>query len=144
MTNYVIKKKNKNKKILYIDSSMSGYTFNPSKKVNSLDIKNVKMVDPELSNIILSIKLNDKFNKLLKLVNNYLNNDDAGDADTALVLDEFSMIRDILLNRYQKFLNQQQEALYLKKLRLVENEIRVKEIKIKAMVMEQEERGKSR
>ena len=109
-----------------------------------IDIKNVKMVDPELSNIILSIKLNDKFNKLLKLVNNYLNNDDAGDADTALVLDEFSMIRDILLNRYQKFLNQQQEALYLKKLRLVENEIRVKEIKIKAMVMEQEERGKSR
>jgi hypothetical protein len=147
MASYVIRKKNKNNEIVYMEYSMPGYTFSPKKIVSYLNVKNIKVIDNQMSDNILSIKFTERFKKLLKLVSLYLNDDDASDSDTSLVLDEVSQIKSILLNKYQKFINNEKEELFLKKLRLIENEIKIKDLKIKEKCLQmsnQTEKGKSR
>ena len=147
MASYVIRKKNKNNEIVYMEYSMPGYTFSPKKIVSYLNVKNINVIDNKMSDNILSIKFTERFNKLLKLVNLYLNDSDASDSDTSLVLDEVALIKGILLNKYQKYLNGEKEKLFLKKLRIVENEIKIKDLKIKEnnfQFINQTEKGKSR
>ena len=89
------------------------------------------MVNPILVDNILSIKFQDKFKALLKYAQYVVNDEDASSTDTAIVLDEVAMLKGILLNRYQKFLSKEKEMLFLEKLRLIENQIRSKDIAIK-------------
>ena len=89
------------------------------------------MVNPILVDNILSIKFQDKFKALLKYAQYVVNDEDASSTDTAIVLDEVAMLKGILLNRYQKFLSKEKEMLFLQKLRLIENQIRSKDIAIK-------------
>ena len=92
-------------------------------------------------NEILTIKFNRRFKKLLTLVSAVLNDTDATDADTALALDEVQLVKEILLNRYQKFLNQEKEELFLKKLRVLENELRLKQVMITQQNMQYYEKS---
>lgn len=147
MTSYVIKKKNKNNEIVYMEYSMPGETFTPKTIVSYLNVKNVKIVDTELNETILTIKLEQKFKKLLKLVNYYLNNDDASSSDTGLVLDEISLIKSILINRYSKYLESEKIKLFLKKISVIEKEIKIKDLKIKSKMLSEnkkQEKGKGR
>ena len=64
-----------------------------------------------------------------------------------IVLDEAVLIKQILENRYQKFLSHEKEELFLKKLRVIDNEMRIKQmaIKQKAMYLDMmQEKGMSR
>ena len=147
MASYVIRKKNKNNEIVYMEYSMPGYTFSPKKLVSYLNVKNINIVDNKMNDNILSIKFTERFNKLLKLVSLYLNDSDASDSDTSLVLDEVALIKGILLNKYQKHLDIEKEKLFLKKLCIVENEIKIKDLQIKEQHLQtinQIEKGKSR
>ena len=95
-------------------------------------------------NEILTIKFNRRFKKLLTLVSAVLNDTDATDADTALALDEVQLVKEILLNRYQRFLNQEKEELFLKKLRVLENELRLKQVMINKQNMQYYEKSELR
>ena len=95
-------------------------------------------------NDILTIKFNRRFKKLLTLVSAVLNDTDATDADTALALDEVQLVKEILLNRYQRFLNQEKEELFLKKLRVLENELRLKQVMINKQNMQYYEKSELR
>jgi hypothetical protein len=144
MVNYLIKKKNKNNEIVYMEYSLPGYVFVPKNKVTYLNVKSVKIIDPKLTDIILTTKFEEMFKKLMRIVNKILDDEDAGSDDTALALNEVTLIREILLNKYQQFLNKDKEALFLKKLRVVENEIRIKEMQIQKSYLQQEDKGKAR
>ena len=98
---------------------------------------------------ILSMKFDKLFKQVVALALHVVNDDDATDSDTEMVLDEVELVREILLNRYQKFLRYEKEQLFLKKLRLIENEMRLKQVQIKqkAIYLEHQEqmnRGRSR
>lgn len=147
MSSYLINKKSKNDSVVSIQE-LDGYKFKP-KMANGkyLKVSEVTIVDRVLIDKILTIKFNKSFNKVARLAVKVINDDDATDDDAAIVLDEVELVRQILLNRYQKFLNQEKEKLFLKKLRLIENELRVKqvEIKRKAEYLElQEVKGRGR
>ena len=103
-----------------------------------------RSVDPKMINEILTIKFNRRFKKLLTLVSAVLNDTDATDADTALALDEVQLVKEILLNRYQRFLNQEKEELFLKKLRVLENELRLKQVMINKQNMQYYEKSELR
>ena len=98
---------------------------------------------------ILSQKFDKSFKKIVELAMIVVNNDDADEGDCEIVIDQAELLREILLTKYQKYINYDKEQLFLKKLRLIENEMRMKqvEIKQKALYLEQQEelyRGRSR
>lgn len=147
MSSYLINKKAKNDSVVSIEE-LDGYKFKPKTKNGEyLKVSEVTIVDRVLIDKILTIKFNKSFNKVARLAIKVINDDDSTDDDAAIVLDEVELVRQILLNRYQKFLNQEKEKLFLKKLRLIENELRVKQIEIKrkAELLEQQEvKGRGR
>lgn len=123
--------KNNDKLSLYSTPNLEGYKFNPKKEKTSISVNKVVVVNPKLVDNILSIKFQDKFKALLRYAQYVINDEDASSTDTAIVLDEVAMLKGILLNRYQKFLSKEKEMLFLQKLRIIENQIRSKEIAIK-------------
>lgn len=151
MVNYLIKKKSNHLRFISIPV-FNGYSFKP--KLNSdkyIVVSEVIIINRQMIDDILTIKFEKNFKRLVALALNVINDEDeTDDSKASIVLGEIELVRGILLNRYQKFLNHQKEELFLQKLRLIENEMRMKQVAIKqkAMYLEQMEyqnsRGRSR
>lgn len=139
MASYLINKNHHDRSILSMNS-VDGYVFKPKAKSESyIKVKEVKIVDPKMIDKILTMKFDKLFKQVVAMALTVINDDDATDDDAQIVLDEVELVREILLNRYQKFLNYEKEQLFLKKLRLIENEMRVKQVKIKQKALYLEE-----
>ena len=147
MANYLIKKKHQDESVVSI-KELEGYTFKPRLTKDSyIKVNAVTIVDKVMIDKILTMKFNKSFKKVVQLALRVIYDEDADDGDVSIVLGEVELVREILLNRYQKFLSYEKEQLFLKKLRLIENELRMKQVTIKrkAQLLEMEnEKTRSR
>ena len=112
-----------------------------------MSVNSVKIVDKDMIDRILTLKFEKTFKRVVALAMSVIESDDSETEESArIVLDEVELIREILLNKYQKFLNQEKEELFLKKLRLIENEMRLKQVQIVAKYnyLQEEEKTKGR
>ena len=141
MAGYLINKSHCDDSVVSI-KELDGYTFKPKQgKGNYIKVNEVKIVDKVMIEKILSMKFDRAFKQLVALALRVINDEDADDDTAMLVMDEVELVRQILLERYHKYISQEKEQLFLKKLRIIENEIRVKQIKIKqkAIYLEQQQ-----
>lgn len=147
MANYLIKKTHHDESVVSI-RELDGYTFKPRLTKDSfVRVNEVTIVDKVMIDKILTMKFNKSLKKVVQLALKVINDEDADDGDATIVLGEVELVREILLNRYQKFLSYEKEQLFLKKLRLIENELRMKQVDIKrrAQLLEMEnEKTRSR
>ena len=147
MSTYKVAKNNVNISISSIDR-IDGYNFSPKdKKSNIIKVSKVTVVDKQMIDRILSMKFEKYFRRLATLALRVLEDDDSSDDSAAdIVLDEAKLVKEILENRSKKFLNYEKEQLFLKKIRIIENQLQMKkiEIKKKAMYLEMLERSNTR
>ena len=145
MAGYLINKGHVDDSVVSI-RELDGYTFRPRPNSNYIKVNKVTIVDRMMIDRILSMKFDKSFNRVVKLALKVINDDDATGDDCEIVLGEVELVRQILLNRYQKYINQDKEKLFLKKLRLIENEMRMKQVQVKqkAIYLEQMERSRGR
>ena len=143
MSNYIINKKHLDETVISMHE-IEGYKFKPKlNKDGYVKVSEVTIVDRVMIDKILTMKFNKSFKKLAALAMKVINDDDSSDDEVRIVLDEVELIREILLNKYQKFINHDKEQVFLKKLRLIENEPRMKQVRIKqkAILLEMEEQN---
>jgi hypothetical protein len=147
MASYLINKSHQDESVVSI-RELEGYQFKPrSTKDSYIKVNQVTIVDRVMIDKILTMKFNKSFKKVVALALQVINDEDSDEGNVAIVLGEVELVREILLNRYQKFLSYEKEQLFLKKLRLIENELRMKQVAIKrkAQLMEmQEEKTRTR
>lgn len=147
MASYLINKSHQDESVVSI-RELEGYQFKPrTTKDSYIKVNQVTIVDRVMIDKILTMKFNKSFKKVVALALQVINDEDSDEGNVAIVLGEVELVREILLNRYQKFLSYEKEQLFLKKLRLIENELRMKmvAIKRKAQLLEmQEEKTRSR
>jgi hypothetical protein len=145
MAGYLINKKHSDDSVVSI-RELDGYTFRPRPNSNYIKVNKVTIVDRMMIDRILSMKFDKAFNRVVRLALRVINDDDATGDDCEIILGEVELVRQILLNRYQKYINQEKEKLFLKKLRLIENEMRMKQVQVKqkAIYLEQMEINKGR
>ena len=147
MASYLINKSHQDESVVSI-RELEGYQFKPrSTKDSYIKVNQVTIVDRVMIDKILTMKFNKSFKKVVALALQVINDEDSDEGNVAIVLGEVELVREILLNRYQKFLSYEKEQLFLKKLRLIENELRMKQVDIKrkAQLMEmQEEKTRTR
>ncbi len=128
MSNYYIEKTTETKEIIYMRYRINGYNFKPKNDAhNSFNLHKITVVKPSLIDGILSQKVEKQISKIVRLVMYILNTDeDANPGDTMLALNEIARLRSVILNRYQDFITQENETIFLRKLRILENELRAK------------------
>lgn len=150
MASHSIKKENSNNEIVYINGELKGYDFNPKDSSNNnLKINQIVIVNPTLTDKILTIKFKQRYKRILMIVLSILNgaNDDTTTGDIEIILDEIAKMRDILLNKYKKFLKKEKEKIFLEQLRGLENSMRAKLFELREYefyLNNETERGHSR
>ena len=130
MTSYLISKGHRDDMIVSM-KELDGYIFKPRKNDKCIKVNSVKIVDSDMTDKILTMKFDKSFKRLVALALKVINDDESDEGDIMIALDEVELVREILLNRYQRFLKYDKEQLFLKKLRLIENELRMKQVAIK-------------
>lgn len=133
MVSFLITKDKRKNKIVYLEYSLEGYTFSPKNNSEKyLEVNEVTIYNHEMIDAILTTKFNKTFLKVMQMARTLIESDDDIDPSSCdLCLDQVELVRQILLNRYQKYLNAEKTELFLKKLRVIENELRMKQMYIK-------------
>ena len=122
---YVIDKKNvKEEKLMYYNVKMKGLTVSPKNAVPGLTIKAKKItfIDSELIKEYIKGRINRKIDKIVKFMLRILSDEDPGEDDSGLVIDEVNKLKGIIINRYKEYLTKSEYKALLTKLILLEEE----------------------
>ena len=139
---YYVVKDNKNKTITYFEyDKMKGYDITPKSNVKIKDAINVNkmiIINPSMINKMVIKKLNNKFEKLLKIIT-LIYEEDSDDDDVGYrhALNELEKLRMEMLNRYKEHMSKEEELLFLKKLEILETELKLRIQIIDSKVYEQ-------
>lgn len=146
MSSFLIKKNDKEKVAIEIKLKKEGYGFHPNVKFKNGEINKITIFNSSMIDVILAKKIEKQFKRIAAIVYDILSSDDEdSSADAIIALDEVSRLREIILNKYQKFLEKETEKMYIKKLRILENELRSKIVLINTYAEEMEEiKGRGR
>lgn len=131
MPNYLIKKSFKSSEIVYMKYKPDGYNFKPKNVVRAnISLEKIVVIKPSLIDSILTEKIEKQISKIIRLVMYILNTDDesTNPSDIILALNEIARVRSIILNKYQDYISKDKEEALLKKLRVLENELRIKNL----------------
>lgn len=145
-TIYSIKKKLKLKEDI---KDLEGFKYKI--KSSKLGVLEINIVSPEIIDELIFASFNKKYKKILGYYLAIMQDEsDTSDGEFLVVLDEIARLKSILIKKYNLVVRKQTEAKMLKKLRIIENEIKNKIIDLK-IIKEQEavytineKKGKSR
>lgn len=150
MKSFAIKEIEEDLEIMSYHYDLSGFTYK-IRNHNSLDVKEITILSPSIVSHLVLYSFDKKYKKILEA---YLvslqDDDDSTEGYLMMALDEIARLRSILIEKYHAYLKKDAETKMLKKLKILENEIRSKIVDIK-LIKEQEmvhtnieEKGKSR
>ena len=141
MNSYILKNDDEEKKVL-LYKEQSGYSFSPKKGYKR--VKKITVLDADMVSSILESKIVKAYNRLLKIVYNLVTSgDETTSGDVLVAYTELGRIRNILLYKYNQYLKKEFIEKYMKKLYILELEL--KKVHVLELTDEiEEERGKSR
>lgn len=149
---FTIKKIEETYELISFNYPVKGFSYPLKKnKNNTWKIKELIIVNPDIISALISHNFDKKFQKIVELFfssNDY--EEDSTGTSLMMALDEVAHLRTIIINKYKRYLKKEKEEEFLKKLKVLENELRVKIIDFK-LIKEQslvhnniEEKNKSR
>lgn len=121
MTSYILKNNKKEKDILLFEEKES-YSFTPKKSYKW--VKKVTVLDTEMLSKVWENKVSHEYEKLLKLVYALISNDDTTSGDVLVAYTEIERIKNYLLSLAEKGLKKEIIEKYLKKLYILEHELK--------------------
>ena len=126
---FLIVKDKDSKVVKYFDyDKIDGYNLKAKKNTNFFDDINVSrviIINPSFSEKIARKKMDAKFEKLLTMMNIVLEEDETGEG-LDIVLDEANKFRMEIINKYKKFIADRDLDIMLKKLDIIEKELRMR------------------
>lgn len=129
---FLIVKTKDSKEIKYFDyDKIEGYDLkakSDAKFMDSINVSRVIVINPSFSEKIATRKMNSKFERILKLMN-YISMEDKDDDDGTkldIVLNETTKFQRELINKYHKYVDEQKLELMLKKVEIIEKEIKLR------------------
>ena len=128
---YYLYKKGNNIKIIYIDyDKLKGFNFQPKNNIKYDGIKVNKMVviKPSMIEKVLRRKIKIKLDLYLKLIIKFIDDNDGTNSGGILgeALNDITRYRDIVMNKYRKYLDEKYLKMLLKKIALLEYELKNK------------------
>ena len=96
-------------------SLSDGFKINPRMNTNIL-IEDVILYDDELIYIYIYNRFIKKYKKLLLEIMNFINSYDTDDEGCSIMLDEVYKYKAFIINKYQKYLEEEKVKMFLRKL----------------------------
>ena len=152
-TRYLIVKNKKDKSITYFEyDKMEGYDLSPKKGIkiqDAINVNKVVIINPTLANKVAKKKVDIKFRRLVELLNTIFESDDESGTAYHEGLNEVEKLRQELINKYKKHLDDDEFDTMEKKLGILEHELKVRLFYLEQAFEYQEEyehthEGKSR
>jgi len=134
---YLLIKRKFGNEIVYIDyNKLDGFKIKPRNRVryDGIEVNKLLIIKPTFIEKIIKRKIKIK-------LDNYLieNNDDTDASSLSIVLDDVTRYSQMIKNKYRKYLDDKYYELLLKKVSLLEQELKKKIFKIKITQSCQEE-----
>lgn len=141
MNSYILKNDDDERKIL-LYKEKTGYSFSP--KNGYKRVKKITVLDKGMVSSILEDKVIKAYNRLIKVIYSLITaGDETTSGDVLMAYTELDRIRNILLYKYHEYLKKEFIEKYMKKLYILELEL--KKVHVMELTDEiEEERGKSR
>lgn len=144
---YLIIKEKNSKSVTYFEyDKLKGYNLKPKNTPikDCINVNKMVIVNPSLIDTLVTKKINNRFNKLIKLISYLYEENDATGEGYRLALNEISKFRMELINKYKEYISEEKLKLLDKKLCILENEINLKLEYLYEEANIQEKEGKSR
>lgn len=127
---FLIVKNKDEKEIKYFEyDKVKGYNIAPKNKVKFEDAINVNrmiLINPSLINKMVDKKVKRRFAYLVNMISFVCENDDESGDGLYLALDQAEKFRMELLNKYKKYIEEEKFALLLKKIAILEDELKLR------------------
>lgn len=136
--------KNKKEESLETDlKKISGFVFNPQNniKYDGILVDEVKLAKPEFVEKILKKKIKRKLSLYTQLIIELIDSSDEDDGTIDIVLNDLERYKRVINNNYKAYLSKKYLDLLLKKIDLLQNELKTKQVFLNTNV---EKRGKAR
>ena len=131
---YYLYKKGEDKEIIYLDyDKLKGFEFNPKKKLkkDTISVNKMIIIKPSLIEKILRKKIKNKLNIYLKLIIKHLEDESDDDGETLReALNDVTRYKSIVEYKYKKYLDKKYYEILMKKIAVLEYEIKLKLMKI--------------
>ncbi len=143
----IVKGNDKNDKMHFNYGKFDGYNLTVKKGVHfsdAIDVNRVLIVNPTLIDKVATKKINNKFDRLISVMQMVCEEDD--DTDTGegyrIALDEANKLKMELLNKYRKFISEEKLSLMIKKIEILEDELKLRQELLKDALEREEELNK--
>ncbi len=122
---------------------ISGFVFNPQNniKYDGILVDEIKLAKPELVEKVLKKKIKRKLSLYTQLIIELIDSSDEDDGTIDIVLNDLERYKRVINNNYKAYLSKKYLDLLLKKIDLLENELKTKQVFLNTNV---EKKGKAR
>ena len=128
-TKFQIVKERQPKYVINFDySKIDGYNLTAKKNYsffNDVDVSRVIIINPSFCNKIACKKMNHKFERLITMMQVVCEDDDTGEG-LDIVLDEANKFKMELINKYRKYIEEEELELMYKKIEIIEKELQLR------------------
>lgn len=141
--NYKLHKSEDTKNLLNFESKkIDGFEFAPKHTSEYMDMEVNKMVviNPSFIEKVLKKKIKRKLDLYLQFIVSVIDDEDTDPSNLRYVLDDLERYRRTIINKYQRYLDEKYINLLLKKIELLNNEIKTKLIYMKEPLEKEEEK----
>ncbi len=129
MSKYYAIIKTSNKVEIYLnESNVNGFHIKPQNNIEyeGIEVSKLTVIEPLLIENVLKRKITNKLDAYLKYLYGVLNDDDTDPDDLNLVINDLQRYKQIIMNRYAKYLDPYYIRMLLSKVKLVEDELKRK------------------
>lgn len=109
---------------------MNGFSFKPKNNIeyDGIKVERATIINPVFVESILKRKNNNQLEKYLEYIMLILEDEDAGEDDVVIALDELNRFRMMIINKHRKYLKDEYIDKMLKRIKVLEDELRLKRI----------------
>lgn len=109
-------------------NKLSGFKIKPQNKIpyEGVEVSHLILVEPELIAKVLKRKIKHKLDAYLAFLFSVIEDDDDDPEDLELVIDDVIRYKNIIINKYSKFLDKKYIKGLLRKVGTVERELQIK------------------
>lgn len=126
---YVLCKNNNNKELVYLNYNLSeGFKFKPKNKVkyNGVKVNEMVIINPSFVEKVLKRKIKHKLDLYLQFLIKLLEEDNTDPTNLRHALNDLERYRRTIINKYRAYLDKKYVDLLLKKIDVLEREIKEK------------------